>query len=79
MCVLEKVSNPTHDRKGVRMTVNLILRDFIYLRVCLCVCVCAHGQGLTEVRRAGVTRGCEPPDVGAGNQIQVLCNNSKCS
>ena len=27
---------------------------------------------------AGVTDGCETPDVGAGNQARVICKSSKC-
>jgi hypothetical protein len=28
---------------------------------------------LTEARKAGITGGCEMPDMGAGNQTQILC------
>lgn len=37
-----------------------------------------HGRPEEAIRspRAGVTRGCEPPSVDAGSQIQVLYKNS---
>lgn len=33
-------------------------------------------QKLTEARRAGITGGWEVPDMGAGNQIQILCQTT---
>lgn len=42
------------------------------------VWVCAHKQGLTEVRKESYS-GCEPSDVGGGNQTLVLCKSRACS
>lgn len=47
------------------------------MRVCLLVCMCTvHMQVFTEARR-GCRKlwSCEASDVGAGNQIQVVCKN----
>lgn len=50
----------------------------------MCVCVCGGGWGVPcEARgvgspRAGVVGGCEPHDMGTGNQTQVLCKSTEC-
>ena len=44
--------------------------------VCVCVCVCRLEEGI-RFSEAGVTDGCELPDMGAGNRMQVLWKSSK--
>lgn len=47
--------------------------DFIpYLCICICLCVCTHVCGCPrrpEVVRQQLAGGCEPPNMGAGDQI----------
>lgn len=63
----------------------LILRFILfYLNVYVCIWTCAHVQIALEAGRrcwtpgAGVPVGCEPLEMGTGNQTQVLFGN-KCS
>ena len=44
-----------------------------------CVCSAQSSQKDVTSPGAGVTEGCELPNVGAENQTQVFCKNSKCS
>jgi hypothetical protein len=59
----------------------------VWCGVCVCVCVCActhecrHSWRSEEdigPHEAGVTISHEPLDIGARNQIQVLCKSSVC-
>lgn len=68
--------------------------SYFYLCTCLCVCVrvcvvsvcvyifvhvCILVWVPVEARRTGITRSCEPPDEGAGNETLVLWENrGKC-
>lgn len=54
--------------------------DSLFLLL-LVLCLCGSVQVLAEDTgvRAGVTDGCESPDLGAGNQILALCKSSTCS
>lgn len=44
-----------------------------YVHVCVGECGCLQRPVEGGALRVGVTGGCEPPDVGAKNQIPVLC------
>lgn len=56
--------------------INSLLFNILFLIMCLCVGLCMCIQMLTEARRAGITGGWEMPDMGAGNQIQILCQTT---
>lgn len=52
---------------------------YLFIGVCFCVCVCVCG--FTEGRRAhqvprSLIDSCDPPNVDAHNQIQILWNSS---
>jgi hypothetical protein len=50
----------------------LILLGYVYVLI-VCEGRCPREEG---IRPPGVTGGCEPPDMGSRNQIQVICKSS---
>jgi hypothetical protein len=61
--------------KNVRVTFSFVIKsDFLsFIRIYICVpyIVSVHGgPGI------GITGGCKPPTVGAGNGTRVLCTSS---
>lgn len=62
-----------------------VFKKELLLRVCVCVCESTDVFGClrrseegTGSPRAGLKVGCEPFNVGARNQAQILRRNSKC-
>lgn len=74
-------------QKAVYPPVSFFKRFVLIILITCTVWVCAHCvhmQVLEKARRvrasgASVPGGCEQPDVGTWNRIQVLCKSSICS
>lgn len=56
---------------------NFLRFIFIYVYVCATLYMGTYGSQKAELEYSRATDGCEPPDMGTGNQTQVLWKNSE--